>query len=313
MLRNESASKDVRNILRKAIQSGVYHAGETLPSSRDLAEQFGINRNTANKIYQELAAEGLVEPSPNRPPKVIVPTGTAHAPDLRQHVRSSLWPLLHEGRILGVPESLMRETIRQQVDDFFETVTPPRIFVTECNTTDVERYADELTAVLGCTVRPVLLDQLNDKAEGADIVVAPHFHLAEAREALGNARDLALGVLLTPDATDVAEVISRVDRGPVGLIGGNPASVERLRSLLRFYVDFPTMTATIDDAEGIARIIDSAEHIVCTARFRPNMERSGIGGKTLAMHYHVDPVSIEVLRLRMLSAPERSSLAAAGD
>lgn len=312
MPRNESASKDVRNILRKAIESGVYHAGETLPSSRDLAEQFGINRNTANKIYQELAAEGLVEPSPNRPPKVIVPAATSQAGDLRRHVRGSLWPLLHEGRILGVSETAMRDTIRQLIDDFFETFTPPRILVTECNQTDVDRYADELTAVLGCAVRPILLDHLNEKTACADIVVAPHFHLAEARAALGEAHELALGVLLTPDATDVAEVVSRVDRGPVGLIGGNPASVDRLKSLLRFYVEFPMISATIDDTVGIEKIIASAEHIVCTARFRPDMERAGVGQRTLAMHYHVDPVSIEVLRLRMLAAPDRGALAAAG-
>lgn len=312
MINNRPTANDTRNILRRAIQSGVYHAGDSLPSSRDLAQQFGINRNTANKIYQELALEGLVEAVPNRPPKVIAPARGSTTMNLREHIRSSIWPLIHEVRILGVPETSMRETILQAVDDFFRTFTPPRILVTECNDADVERYARELTAVLGCVVEPVLLDQLSAVVNRADIIVTPHFHFAEARSALGDAGDLALSVLLTPDAADISRVVSRVKDGPVGLVGGNQASVERLHSLLKFYMDLPVITAIADDADAITQLIKNAQHIVCTARFRDWLDSLGAGGKTLPMHYHVDPISIEMLRQHIVAPHNPEPLATDG-
>ena len=44
-----------------AILQGVYPAGTRLPSSRKLAEQLGIARNTVVLAYQALADEGFLE------------------------------------------------------------------------------------------------------------------------------------------------------------------------------------------------------------------------------------------------------------
>jgi GntR family transcriptional regulator / MocR family aminotransferase len=47
--------------LRSAILSGQLHAGERLPSSRDLAEQFHVSRTVVVLAYDQLLAEGYVE------------------------------------------------------------------------------------------------------------------------------------------------------------------------------------------------------------------------------------------------------------
>ncbi len=44
--------------LRTAIFSGVYHSGEKLPSTRDLAEQLGVSRTVALMAYDQLLSEG---------------------------------------------------------------------------------------------------------------------------------------------------------------------------------------------------------------------------------------------------------------
>lgn len=49
----------VINDIKKDIVSGVLDLGEKLPSGRDLALQYKINPNTANRIYKELEAEEL--------------------------------------------------------------------------------------------------------------------------------------------------------------------------------------------------------------------------------------------------------------
>lgn len=43
------------------IMSGFYKEGEKLPTVRDLAVDYGINYNTANKVYRDLERDGFVE------------------------------------------------------------------------------------------------------------------------------------------------------------------------------------------------------------------------------------------------------------
>jgi len=46
--------------MRQAILNGTLHAGERLPSTRDLAEQLGISRTVVLLAYEQLLAEGFI-------------------------------------------------------------------------------------------------------------------------------------------------------------------------------------------------------------------------------------------------------------
>ena len=52
--------RQLRAAIIDAIDSGTLGAGETLPSSRSLAESLGVSRSTVNLTYQELVAEGFL-------------------------------------------------------------------------------------------------------------------------------------------------------------------------------------------------------------------------------------------------------------
>ena len=47
--------------LREAILDGRLHPGGRLPSSRTLATELGVGRNTVLAAYEQLAAEGYLE------------------------------------------------------------------------------------------------------------------------------------------------------------------------------------------------------------------------------------------------------------
>ena len=51
----------VMNVLRTQIASGQRPPGEKLPGGRELALQFGINPNTAARVYREMERVGLCE------------------------------------------------------------------------------------------------------------------------------------------------------------------------------------------------------------------------------------------------------------
>lgn len=51
----------IADAVRRGIQTGALHSGETLPSARNLANQLSCNRHTVMAAYQELIAQGWLE------------------------------------------------------------------------------------------------------------------------------------------------------------------------------------------------------------------------------------------------------------
>lgn len=52
--------------LVKAILSGAVKPGASLPATRKLAEDLSVSRNTVNRAYQQLTAEGYIQPCPGK-------------------------------------------------------------------------------------------------------------------------------------------------------------------------------------------------------------------------------------------------------
>ncbi|MBB4684076.1 MocR-like pyridoxine biosynthesis transcription factor PdxR [Amycolatopsis jiangsuensis] len=57
----EPLYRQVRRALERGIAVGAFDPSRRLPSSRELADELGISRNTVNLAYQELIAEGYVD------------------------------------------------------------------------------------------------------------------------------------------------------------------------------------------------------------------------------------------------------------
>ena len=54
-------AEQVASTIRDAILGGDYVPGDSLPSERDLADQFGVNRSSVREALHRLEASGLVE------------------------------------------------------------------------------------------------------------------------------------------------------------------------------------------------------------------------------------------------------------
>lgn len=57
-------SVDIATVLRREIAKGKYNPQDRLPPSRDLAEQFGVARNTLREALKQMEVEGLVATLP---------------------------------------------------------------------------------------------------------------------------------------------------------------------------------------------------------------------------------------------------------
>lgn len=68
----------LKEILRQQIKEGILHAGDQLPSERDLEESFGVSRMTARRALVELCNEGYVYREQGRGTFVAEPKYSHH-------------------------------------------------------------------------------------------------------------------------------------------------------------------------------------------------------------------------------------------
>jgi len=61
----ELPSRRVEDDLRRRCSAGEWEPGERLPAVAELAEHYGVARNTVIKALRRLADDGLVEIVPN--------------------------------------------------------------------------------------------------------------------------------------------------------------------------------------------------------------------------------------------------------
>ncbi|GAA2853163.1 GntR family transcriptional regulator [Actinoplanes cyaneus] len=72
----------IERALREAVRSGQLSPGSRLPSSRVLAQQLGVARNTVSQVYEQLAAEGYLTARPRSGMSVAPRPGQGPPPDL---------------------------------------------------------------------------------------------------------------------------------------------------------------------------------------------------------------------------------------
>ncbi|MBW4497425.1 MAG: GntR family transcriptional regulator [Oscillatoria princeps RMCB-10] len=267
------ASNQLFNQIRFAIASRQYPPGHQLPSTRMLAMQTGLHRNTISKVYRQLEEIGLVEA---RAGSGIYVRAQGHeggtrlkSPILEQHpqaykvVQSSLDELLNQGCSLNQA----RELFLAEID--WRLRCSARVLVTAPGQ-DIgvgELMAQELEQALRIPVQLVPLDQLGktlDQAQSSTVVTSRYF-IGEA-EAI--ARPKAARVIPV-DIYDYATEIQLVKNLPkdtcfgivslsLGILRAAEVIIHSLRG-----DDLLVMTAQTRDAYKVNAIVRAARTVVC--------------------------------------------------
>lgn len=68
--RRSPVYEQIVNHFKEKIASGDYSPGSDVPSRRELANQFKINPNTAQRAYKEMEENGLIYTEGNSPSKI---------------------------------------------------------------------------------------------------------------------------------------------------------------------------------------------------------------------------------------------------
>ena len=265
------ASTQLVNQIRYAIASRQFSPGHRLPSTRALAMQTGLHRNTISKVYRQLEEDGYVESiagsgiyvraQPTRQSPVPVPILEQY-PEADKIVQQSLDALLK----LGCSLNQARELFLAEID--WRLRCSARVLVT-APAEDIgigKLMVDELEQSLGIPVQLVSLEELTevlDQTSSATVVTSRYFlGQAEAITAPKSVR------VIPVDIYNYAQEIQLLKKLPndscvgfVSLSSGLLRAAEVIIHSLRGN-ELLVLTAQLGDAYKLNAIVKSAQLII---------------------------------------------------
>ena len=88
--------------VRQALQLGILHPGDQLPTVRDVVRQIAINPNTVHRAYRELEQQGLTEGRPGS--GTFVKRSLDAAPEQRVGLQRAMEAWIREARAAGLDD-----------------------------------------------------------------------------------------------------------------------------------------------------------------------------------------------------------------
>jgi DNA-binding transcriptional regulator YhcF (GntR family) len=181
--------KQIVDQVEYMIEAGQLVDGDRLPSSRMLAANLSINRNTVARAYAELRDQGYVD-ARRRSGMIVSGAGDArHKAHTREEAREILKGSVARCLELGLtPDEISSLAYHHSLQ--VERLEVKVSFV-ECNAERSEYFARELTEQLDIPVAPLVLSEFDPSIlADDDLVLTTFFHLSETRRlANENGRD----------------------------------------------------------------------------------------------------------------------------
>ena len=197
------------------IETGGLSDGERLPSTRLLADNLHINRNTVAHAYAELRDQGLVE-SRRRSGMVVIGSEKARSTSAaRDRAREVLEAAARECISLGLAPAeiqslVMNFAVRAEGDLI-------KVSFVECNLDRAKYFAEELEQHLEMSVRPLVLGEFDPAAEHPDLVLTTFFHLAEVRALLRRPKTEVVAIVVAPHVQTLVQIAQVPKNRTVGI------------------------------------------------------------------------------------------------
>lgn len=266
------ASTQLYSQLWFAIASRQFPPGYRLPSTRQLAMQTGLHRNTISKVYRQLEEAGVVEAQPGSGIYVraqsSVESSRPHLglwdqfPKARKVVEDGLDELLRQGCSLNQA----RELFLAEIDWRLRCSARVLVTVPKQDLGAGELMVRELEAALHIPVQLVALEDLGDVLSQArsGTVVTSRYFLAEA-EAIAGPKSVRVIPIDIYDYSRELELLKQLPKdtclGMVSLSSGILKAAEVIAYSLRGD-HILVMTAQAEDAYKLNALVRSAQTIV---------------------------------------------------
>ena len=105
------------NQVRRATRNGTLHAGDRLPTAREVVAALAINPNTVLKAYTQLESEGLVISRPGLGTFIAQGIPAPLAPGLQRQLRRGLDSWIRSAAAAGLDREGMLALINLAIDE----------------------------------------------------------------------------------------------------------------------------------------------------------------------------------------------------
>jgi GntR family transcriptional regulator len=279
------ASTQLYNQICFAIAARHFPPGHRLPSTRQLAMQPGLHRNTISKVYRQLENDGVVEAmagsgiyvrDQQKPREIKVPAGprTRIRPDIDQEVRRSIDGLLNAGCTL----QQARELLTREID--WRLRCGARVLVSTPRE-DIGAsmlIAEELAPNLDVPVEVVPLEELEAVLETSNngTVVTSRYFLQPVEELAKQHGVRAVAVDLN-DFRHELNLLKELRAGScVGLVSISPGILRAAEVILHSMrgQELLVMTASPDVGSRLLALCRAASHVLCDRPSLPLVEQT---------------------------------------
>lgn len=222
--RKSTLFEQAREQLIAARHTGKVHAGDRLPSVRQVAAGNQINIKTVFSIYQRLQEEGFI----------TLRTGSgAYVADVNRSELDQAYCLsllrliksnLSEARLLRLEPGEYSHLVRNFIDR--SRLKAARVAVIECSEEQIDVFAHEITSRLDVRVVPLLLSQLEAPGDSTakllsrvDYFATTDFHFQEVRSLTAKYRREVVQLRLNP--AFIPTIVEGARRGRVLMVVSN--------------------------------------------------------------------------------------------
>src|SRR3954452_2675341 len=244
------------------IEAGQLADGDGLPSSRMLAANLHVNRNTVARAYGELRDRGYIE---SRRRNGMVVSGAESV--RREAVRhEEAQRVLNEAVTQCVELGLSADEIATIAyhESLHAKNDSLRLLFVECNVARAEEFASKLSERLEMPVEPLVLGELEpDDLGGADLVITTFFHLSEVRALARETSTEVLAIVVAPHVQTLVKLAQIPKNKRIGILYWTQDQAETIRQSLvdtglgRIEV---LGSASADELEGIDLLVMPSEN-----------------------------------------------------
>jgi DNA-binding transcriptional regulator YhcF (GntR family) len=213
------------------IEAGQLADGDGLPSSRMLAANLHVNRNTVARAYAQLRDRGYIE-SRRRNGMVVTGAESVRREAIRhEEAQRVLGAAVTQCVELGLSADEIatiayHESIQAQHDAL-------RLLFVECNRERAEDFSSKLSERLEMPVEPLVLGEFAaDDLRGADLVITTFFHLAEVRALARELSIEVLAIVVAPHVQTLVRLAQIPKRKRIGILYWTQDQAETIRQSL---------------------------------------------------------------------------------
>lgn len=309
----------IKNNIKRFIETGTWERGKRLPTERDLAKQLNVSRNTISMAYKELEAEGVLVSHQGRGTFVADLDDSIQHESRKERLLKIIDIAMEEASQLGfnIDEYLAITHVRAREKK--ELLNRVKIAFIECNQEQVEYFANELRLDSGVSITPILLEEFKKKPnqyknilEDVDIVISTFFHLAEIKKILGNQKEEKdiLAIALELELETVVKIARLKPGSMVGLVCLSKNFADKFfKSLNAAGIDhLDVKFTTTEDENELNNFLSSIDEIIVSPGRKKEIEELvGNEKQIVEVIFKPDRASINLLKATLMDLKQKIS------